>query len=77
MSDTSALARRGSETGSIVQRLGSCTAVPWESWEHPANIPLHAPRPPTHSGGGHYEQLGDAEEQAQSQQQLMLRECQQ
>lgn len=74
----SPLARRGSAaaSGSLVKRLGSYTgAYQWESWEHPANIPLHPPAQPQAPDTA-YEPLGDQQEQ-HSQAKLMISESKQ
>lgn len=72
--DNQPLARRGSATAqnTLVERIGSCTSVPWESWEHPANIPLHPP--PQHPS---LEPLDDTRQQEPRQLTAMLRESRQ
>lgn len=65
--------RRSSATpgpSTLVERLGSYGH--WESWEHPANIPLHPP-----AGEAAYEPVDQQQEQQANQLHLMLGECRQ
>lgn len=75
------LARRSSATavsGTLVERIGSYTGShQWESWEHPANLPLHPPARQPLAGDAAYAPLSQHEEEQHSKLTLMLGECQQ
>lgn len=68
-------ARRGSATGMLANRLGSYA---WESYEHPANIPLHPPAQPAAAARHEQQRLIEQQQQAQhSPAAMMLAECKQ